>query len=177
MLNIISAVSSIITCLLFIFYIIGHVWSYFTNKSFNNERFENISSTDIDVSNATRAIVLDDTGTELSLTSSEGIRQVKVYNVEYSFKKDGSCKLVSRKIRGRYGILNPTETLYIKADLGEIIPIVQVEILRRDYTVATFNLVESGKNGDVLAMKPAGVKMDKYRVKYGGRSFIYYLTR
>ena len=73
MLNIISAVSSIITCLLFIFYIIGHVWSFFTNKSFNNERFENISSTDIDVSNATRAIVLDDTGTELSLTSSEGI--------------------------------------------------------------------------------------------------------
>ena len=67
MLNIISAVSSIITCLLFIFYIIGHVWSYFTNKSFNNERFENISSTDIDVSNATRAIVLDDTGTEFGI--------------------------------------------------------------------------------------------------------------
>lgn len=67
MLNIISAVSSIITCLLFIFYIIGHVWSFFTNKSFNNERFENISSTDIDVSNATRAIVLDDTGTEFGI--------------------------------------------------------------------------------------------------------------
>lgn len=163
--------------MLFIFYIIGHVWSYFTNISFNNERFENISSTDIDVSNATRAIVLDDVGTELSITSSEGIRQVKVYNVEYSFKKDGSCKLVSRKLRGRYGILNPAETLYIKVNLGEIIPIVQVEILRRDYTVATFNLVESGKNGDVLAMKPAGVKMDKYRVKYGARSLVYYLTR
>ena len=152
-------------------------YPFFTNKSFNNERFENISSTDIDVTNATRAIVLDDVGTELSLTSSEGIRQVKVYNVEYSFKKDGSYKLVNRKLRGRYGILNPTETLYIKADLGEIIPIVQVEILRRDYTVATFNLVESGKNGDVLAMKPAGVKMDKYRVKYGARSLVYYLTR
>ena len=71
MLNIISAVSSIITCLLFIFYIIGHVWSYFTNKSFNNERFENISSTDIDVSNATRAIVLDDTGTEFGILFDE----------------------------------------------------------------------------------------------------------
>ena len=55
MINIISAVSSIITCILFIFYIIGHVWSYFTNKSFNNEIFENIAATDIDVSNATRA--------------------------------------------------------------------------------------------------------------------------
>ncbi len=71
MLNIISAVSSIITCLLFIFYIIGHVWSFFTNKSFNNERFENISSTDIDVTNATRAIVLDDTGTEFYLLFDE----------------------------------------------------------------------------------------------------------
>ncbi|MGN0338863.1 MAG: hypothetical protein ACI4D0_00045 [Lachnospira sp.] len=177
MLNIISAVSSIITCLLFIFYIIGHVWSYRTNKSFNKERFENISATNIDVSNATRAIVLNDVGTELSLTSSEGIRQVKVYNVEYSFKKDGSCKLVSRKLRGRYGILNPMETLYIMADLGETTPIVQVEILRRDYTVATFDLVESGKNGDVIPMKPDGVKMDKYKVKYGVRSLVYYLTR
>ena len=43
------------------------------NLRWNNERFENISATDIDVSNATRAIVLDDVGTELSLTSGEGI--------------------------------------------------------------------------------------------------------
>ncbi len=57
--------------MLFIFYIIGHVWSYFTNISFNNERFENISSTDIDVSNATRAIVLDDTGTEFGILFDE----------------------------------------------------------------------------------------------------------
>ena len=55
----------------------------------------------------------------------------------------------------------------ISAILGEIIPTTQIEIKRSDYTIITFDIYESGKNGHLIT--------SNYKFKLTFKGVLYHL--
>ena len=115
---------------------------------------------------------MDEIGETFSLSSVYGIRNIKIYNVVYDFDDKGELLLKSKELRTTYDNLNVNEELYIQCDLGECMPIVQFEIERADYTKVIFDLMQSGKTGNILTNN---ITSKNYRFKMTFKSFLYYL--
>lgn len=166
--SIVSNISSIVTCILFILYIVGHIWKIYVTKNLRYEKFlrtESDKGYGIDAYDNSHSI--DDEGEEFSISSAYGIRSIKFYKVNYKFDSNNSLYLVSKKLVYTYKNLNINESLYVRCDLGELIPSVQICIERMDYVKATFELCSSGKTGNINVIK------SKYKMTL--RSLIYYL--
>ena len=166
----ISNISAIVTCFLFILYIVGHIWKVIVTRQtkyekFEVQRFENDDEYD-------NVLILDEVGATFSLSSVYGIRNIKIYNVEYNYDDNGNIFLKSKELRTTYENLNVNEELYIKCNLGEFVPIVQFEIERADYTKVTFDLIENGKTGNILT---GNIISKNYGFKMTFKSFLYYL--
>lgn len=120
MIEIIGLVSSLVTCFLFLLYIIGHIWTYVINKEFRYEKFQIVEADDMeDIDNM---LVIDEVGTTFSVSSDEGIRKVSIYNVIYDINDSGKLVLVEKMLKKRHGIMYPKQKVYIKADIREVVP-------------------------------------------------------
>lgn len=164
--HIISNISSIVTCTLFVFYIIGHIWKVLVTKNTRYEKFKILpynSNSNID----DNVVIIDDVGEEFSISSIYGIRNIEVYKVAYELNDSGSTSLVFKELKSTYKNLNINDTLYVRCDLGECIPTTQITIERMDYTKVTFELYSSGKTGNIL--------VSNYNFKMTIQSLIYYL--
>ena len=166
--QIISNTASIVTCLLFVFYIVGHIWKVIVTKNNQYEKFKILPyDSDSDIEDNDNFIVIDDIGEEFSIFSTYGIRNIKIYKVSYGLNNNGSITLISKQLKSTYKGLNIDESLYIRCDLGEVLPTTQIEIERMDYTIVTFEIYSSKKTGNIL--------VTNYNFKMTLRSFIYYL--
>ena len=175
MIEILGFISSLVTCVLFGLYVVGHIWDYENNKVFRQEKFENVYLDNIEETD--NVIILDEIGTTFSISSAKGIRKISVYKVLFEIKESGELKLIEKILLKEHGVLYAGEKLYIKADLGEILPKIEIDVLREDYTNVTFDIYESGKNGNVISQSNKKVTAGNHRFKYGIRSFIYYLSK
>ena len=61
MIEILGFISSLVTCVLFGLYIVGHAWDYAKNKVFRQEKFENVYLDNIEETD--NVIILDEIGT------------------------------------------------------------------------------------------------------------------
>lgn len=166
--QIISNISSIVTCTLFVLYMIGHIWKVFVTKNTRYEKFKILPyNSGFDIEDTDHVIIIDHAGEEFSISSAYGIRAIKIYKVNYEFDDSGSITLTSKELKSNYKNLNINETLYVRCNLGETIPTTQITIERTDYTKVTFELYTSGKTGNIL--------VDNYNFKMTMRSLIYYL--
>lgn len=166
--QIISNISSIITCTLFILYVIGHIWKVFVTKNTRYEKFKVIPfNSDFDIDANDNVVIIDDIGDEFSISSPYGIRNIEIYKVTYEISDNGSLSLISKELKYTYRDLNINDTLYIRCNLGECVSTTQITIERMDYTKVTFELYSSGKTGNIL--------VSNYNFKMTVRSFIYYL--
>lgn len=163
----ISAISSVVTCLAFILYLVGHIWVIIKNKNSVYEEFSPIpfdSKTSIE--DEDNVLIVDDQGSEFSLKSDYGIKKIKIYKVVYDIQDNGELIAKSKSLKTTFDNLN-TDKLFIRCDLGEYIPTTQFEIRRTDYTKITFDIYESGKNGHIIT--------DRYTHKLTLMSILYYL--
>ena len=165
--QIISNISSIVTCVLFILYILGQIWKILVTKTTKYEKFNVIPFDDKDIEEQDNVIIIDDIGEEFSLFSTNGIRRIKIYKVENDIDDRGTLIHKSKALVSTYEHLGVNEILYIRCDLGEIIPTTQVEVQRIDFTKATFEIYSSGKNGQILTRN--------YQFNLTLRGFLYYL--
>lgn len=160
--------SSIVTLFLFVLYVIGHIWKVAISKYEKFEKFEvnsfddNKNEDDYD-----NVIRVDDVGQEFILSSSYGIRKVDIYNVVYDLQNDGTTKMISKRLVSTYKNLNINEELFVRCDLGEMIPKIHFEIRRTDYAKVSFDIYSSGKNGHILTTN--------YKFKMTLKGWIYYL--
>lgn len=165
--NIISNVSSIVTCVAFLLYLAGHIWVVIKNRYNIYEKFSVVpldSKTDIE--NGDHVLLIDNNGCEFSLSSNYGINEIKIYKVDYSIQENGELKSDSKVLVNGYKKLN-TDKLYIRCDLGEHIPTTRLKITRSDYTIITFDIFESGKNGNIITCN--------YKFKVTFKGFLYHL--
>lgn len=69
--QIISNISSIITCTLFILYIIGHIWKVFVTKNTRYEKFKVVPfNSDFDIDDTDNVVIIDDIGEEFSISAN-----------------------------------------------------------------------------------------------------------
>lgn len=166
----VSNISAIVTCFLFILYIIGHIWKISITKNKKFEKFQIQEFNDLDEDDEMEGydniLMVDNIGEVFSLSSSYGIRSIKVYEVSCEFENN-DLKIKSKNLKITYPNLDTNESLYIKCDLGEIMPKIQFEIERTDYTKVTFFVAVSGKTGNVISFG--------YSFKMTLKSFLYYL--
>lgn len=165
--QVISNVSSIVTCLAFLLYLAGHIWVVLKSKHTIYEKFTIIPyNSDIKIEDENNALIVDEHGCEFMLESEYGINNVNIYKVSYDIKNDGKLKLIKRKPKSSFSNLKQ-DKLYIRCDLGEFVPKTQFEIKRADYAVITFDIYQSGKNGRIVVCN--------YKYKMTLKSFLYHL--
>ena len=166
--QIVSNISSIVTCILFVLYVIGHIWKVVVTQNTRYEKFKVVPyNSDFDIDGNDNVVIIDDIGEEFSISSTYGIRNIEIYKVNYEFGDSGSISLISKELKSTYKDLNINDVLYVRCDLGECIPTTQITIERMDYTKVTFELYSSGKTGNI--------RVSNYNFKMTIRSLIYYL--
>ena len=165
--DIISNISSIVTCVAFLLYLAGHIWVVVKNKHTLYEKLTVLPyDSKIDIEEEDNTLIVDDNGCEFVLESEYGISDINIYKVDYDINSAGTLKLTSRKQKSSFSNLKQ-EKLFIRCDLGEFIPTTQFEIKRSDYAVITFDIYESGKNGHIIVCN--------YKYKMTFKSFLYHL--
>lgn len=168
MLDTISDIASVITCILFVFYIAGHIWRVIVSKKTRYEKFEIVPcASEADLEDKDNVLLLDETGTAFSISSAYGVRRIQFYKVSYELHNDGSLVLLSKELEAAYDDLQTSEALYVRCDLGECVPTTQVEVERMDYTKVTFEIGVSGKNGHIITTN--------YTFRMTLRGLLYYL--
>ncbi|MEG0362125.1 MAG: hypothetical protein RR602_10875 [Longicatena sp.] len=166
--QLISNIASIATCVLFILYILGQIWKVLVTKATKYEKFNFIPFDDEeDIEQNDNFIKINDTGTKFSLSSTNGIRCVKIYKVKNVIDDKGILIQQAKTLVSTYKNLGVNETLYIQCDLGETVPTTQVEVRRIDFTKITFEIYSSGINGHILT--------SNYQFNLTFRGFLYYL--
>ena len=166
--QIVSNISSIVTCILFVLYVIGNIWKVVVTQNTKYEKFKVVPyNSDFDIDGNDNVVIIDDIGEEFSISSTYGIRNIEIYKVNYEFGDSGSISLISKELKSTYKDLNINDALYVRCDLGECIPTTQITIERMDYTKVTFELYSSGKTGNI--------RVSNYNFKMTIRSLIYYL--
>lgn len=97
--QIISNISSIITCTPFILYVIGHIWKVFCNQNTRYEKFKVVPfNPDFDIDDNDNVVIIDDIGEEFSISSPYGIKNIEIYKVIYEIGDNGSLSLISKEL-------------------------------------------------------------------------------
>lgn len=162
--EIISNISAIVTCLTFLLYLSGRIWVVYKNRYTLYEDFEVIPyGSNADIENEDNVLIVDSEGCEFTIKSNFGIETIKVYKLNYD---SGMNKIISRDLVNSFENLNRAK-LFVRCDLGEILPTTQIEIQRNDYTIITFDIYESGKNGHLIT--------DNYKFKLTFKGMLYHL--
>ena len=149
--QVISNIASIATCILFVFYLIGHYWKSINKSNMMYEQFRMIKIDDDDFEKEyDNELIIDEIGEMFLISTSFGIRGLKVIRLIYN---DGCKEFIEKKQVARFGKLNPLEQLFIQCDLGEVLPTTEIVMERPDYVRATFLIRSSGKTGNIVVQK------------------------
>jgi hypothetical protein len=165
MMQTISNISSIITAVTFIVYLIGRFIRIGFSKYNTHERFtvfkREKSGRNID--EETNFLEITSIGDEFIVEAENDVRKITFFrcNLENDLSKIKSMDKI-----GEWGHLGAHEKLYVRCDLGEFLPFIRIEIERLDFTRVSFNINASEKNGDLVAYN--------YKYTTGIKGFLYY---
>lgn len=166
-----SAVANFCTILLFVLFVIGKVWILIRGRNLYDENFEYSTITEEQEFKRQFLIGRDEA---IAISSPDGIYDVKVYEV---LKRDKNGKVIRKRLipsekedNIRHPLkLNKNETVHIITDLPCGMPVYQVEVIKYDYVKIISELGYNGKIG--------GLSLVNLKVKYGIRSFLYYMCK
>ncbi len=145
-------VSSIITGFSILIYLVSHIWRM-SDTDNNQYEFIRMYSDTADNFDGEDHVIDIDRGEMFYLSSSQKIRSINFYSVRYDFDESSNLVLQDRIKLDNYGTLHMNEELYIRCDVGELYPKIQLEIERENYSVICYNLRWSGKNSNVFLEK------------------------
>lgn len=165
MLQVISNISSIITAVTFIVYLVGRLIRISFSKYNTHERFTvyERQKTGRDIEEETNYLEISAIGDEFIVEAENDVRKITFFRCEL---EDNFSKIKSMDKIGEWGHLGAHEKLYVRCDLGEFLPFIRIEIERLDFTRVSLNINESGKNGDLVAYN--------YKYTTGIKGFLYY---
>lgn len=158
-------ISAVFTCILFITYIIGHIWKVKNSKKLLYENFQIEYLTNEQLGRVDTLIDLDsEQGDVFSISSPNGIRKVRVYDTSYDCK---SKKFNKGKLLNEVKDINVDEKVYFRVIIPCGIPNKYVELEKCDYARISFVVGQSGKTGNFMRIN--------HTCKMTLRSWIYYL--
>ncbi|WP_138860229.1 hypothetical protein [Exiguobacterium mexicanum] len=166
-LNLIEAISffsSVVTLMLFLFYLIGRYLLVRKVETFITESIDVVytSNAENQKNNIVDVIELGEDHSEtVYLSSIEPMRYIKFY--EYDFDKDKRGKFIAEYLN-----LKNEQVLEVRTYLPEGIPNYILEYQRFDYVKGKLSLGENGKNGLLL---------ENLELKHTAKSLLYYLVK
>ena len=164
----ISNVSGLITCILFIAYIIGHIWAIHISR---NEIIEDITFERVDeLENIEDLDIIDlagENGKIFSIVSPKGIRNLKVFGVELD--KNSKDIFVKGDFIKELNDIKAKEKVYFKGEFLWYPSNIYIEFERIDYIKVSLIVGESGKDGSATCWG--------YKTKMGFKSWLYYLCK
>lgn len=155
-------IASIATLVLFVFYFIGRIITIIIVKPIWSDKIVNYdSATDI-----VEEYEIDNSGCKRALTATNGIRNLKIYAVEFDPKI--GVVYSSKKLLYEKAFLNIGQSIAICADLPDCIPKIIIEYETLEYMKVSIDWVDNCKNGVVSEIP---------MLKHTFKSIIYYLCR
>lgn len=150
MMQTISNISSIITAVTFIIYLIGRFIRISFSKYDTHERFTVYKREKYgrDIDEETNFLEITSVGDEFIVEAENDVRKIAFFRCDF---EDDFSKIKTKDKIGEWSHLGARDRLYVRCDLGEFLPSFRVEIERLDFTRVSFNLNASGKNGDLVA--------------------------
>ncbi len=162
--QIISYISSIVTLLLFITYLIGHIWKIKQIKNTLSEQYK--FESDFDDENPPLDNYFDlsgGVGQVFSVCSPNGFKQIIFYETKYNDKNE----LIKGNLSHSITNIGPNEKVYAKINVPDTCEGCFVEIIKNDGIKISFGIADSGYDGSLVKTK--------YKFKMTLKSWIYYL--
>lgn len=166
--EVISNVSALITCVLFIAYIIGHLWVIYISRNEIVEKIEFEDIEDISILEDKDYIELGgEHGRIFSISSPKGIKKLKVFGVN----RDESLKkpFIKGEFINEINNIRANEKVYFKGEFLWYNSNIYLEFERSDYIIVSLIVGESGKDGTATCFL--------YDTKMTLKSFLYYLCK
>lgn len=168
--NLISNTASILTCILFVFYLIGRLWSAIISCKTRYEKFQIIPHHSPKILQGfDHEVMIDTIGSIVEITSLTEIKKISFYRVSCSVNDCGSLETQEKALVASYNNLHLHDKLYVTIDLGCIFPSTYIEIERQDYTKASFILGNSGKTENSI--------VHNYQYHLTLKGILYYLLK
>lgn len=161
--NYIGDISAVVTLILFVLYVIGHVWKIIIIKYTLQEKFEFVELTERIRNSKFFARELGESGQEFAVSSPNGIRRIEFYKII----RDNELREKSRKTIATYEKIEPNQKVYACVNIPDVCANIGVEIEKTDYIKISFGVADSGRNGELVK--------ENYKCKLTLRSIIYYL--
>ena len=162
--SLISNISAIVTCIAFVLYVIGHIWSIHISKNKIFEKFEFINEDIDDVE------YIDfgkkEYGRIFSVSSPEGIKSIKIFKAQHQGEDFVTNK---GKLLKEVKNIKPNQKVYIRANFTDVSSNIYLEIQRADYIKTSFLVADSGKDGSFQQVN--------YTNKMTFMSWLYYLCK
>lgn len=165
----VAIISSVITCILFVFYIIGHIWTYFKSTKFLTVSVTADFKHSIDEVDYWDLIADDDAHEMVLLNLSENVKKISIYRAYYD---ERSNKLLKKELIDSINNIQAGKTISIKCIIPEGIPVNIVEVIRNDEVVEEFDIGADGTNFG------SGADIGGYIIKRNNiKSILYYLFK
>lgn len=172
----IGSIASIITCVLFVFYIVGRVWSVMSNTRFQDiDMHVDYSITpDGGEESEVDLYLLDDensdAGEYVIMTPEVDLNKVEAYEVKCDFDDNGEIKFKQEKLLDKCELKRANTPILIKCIVPEGIPSTEIVYERFDGIKGQFFIGYEGKG-------EKGVATDSFRYKRTLKSILYYLSK
>lgn len=150
-LNLISLFASISTLILFVFYIIGHIYKIKQIKSVLSEAYQFEDSFDFNGQKPKHFFeVSKGIGKIFSVSSLVGIKEMHIFNIkqlkdEFGFEKGTNV--------GKLTDIKPNEKAYIRVDVLDLYEGCFIELEKYDGIVISFGIAASGYDGSLIQTK------------------------
>ena len=161
----ISFWASIATLLLFVLYIIGHIYKINQIKSTLSEEYQFENYFDLNGPKPKQFFeVSKGVGRIFSVSSPVGIKEIRIFDVR-QLKDAPECEKGTNV--GKLTDIKPNEKAYIKVDIPDLFEGCFIELEKYDGIVISFGIAASGYDGSFI--------QTKYSLRMTMKSWIYYI--
>lgn len=160
-----SNIASIATVVLFVLYIIGHIYTIKQLQYSLSEQYQFEENFDFEGPKPKHYFEFSpNIGRIFSISSKIGIKEICIYESFYSQEKDGRVK---GSLKGKLEKIRSNEKAYIKVDTPDLGAGCFIELVKCDGVKISFGVASSGYDGSLV--------QTQYALKMTLKSWVYYL--
>ena len=162
--GLLSDIASIVTVLLFVLYTIGHIYKIKQIQYSLSERYQFERDFDNEGPKPNHYFELSNVGSVFSISSQVGIKEISIYDVNYSQDNNTWAK---GDLKGRLVKIKSNEKAYIKVDVPDLYEGCFIELVKCDGIKISFGVALSGYNGSFV--------QTQYSLKMTLKSWVNYM--
>ena len=163
--ELLSDIASIATVVLFVLYIVGHIYTIKQLQYSLSEHYHFEENFDFEGPKPEHYFELSpNIGRIFSISSDVGIKEICIYESFYSQEKDDRVK---GRLKGKLEKIRSNEKAYIRVEIPDLGDGCFIELVKCDGVKISFGVASSGYNGSLV--------QTSYSLKMTFKSWVYYM--